>query len=115
MPFWRESAYEFLHPKFWDHMGYRERWERLLSLTPDRALDMEAIEHAYPGRNWTTLLNRIDVRSYAEHPVLIRSEQSGSVIYLTTLRPFGGLGNSPLGVTRNPSGLEWMRKLRSSA
>ncbi|MEQ1823802.1 MAG: hypothetical protein ABL949_14940, partial [Fimbriimonadaceae bacterium] len=107
MPFWRECAYEFLQNSFWDQMGYREAWERLLPISTDRALDMSAIRETWPHAEWEVLLNRIDVRTYKEHPMLIRSEN----LIVTTLRPFGGLGNCPVGVTRNPSGADFLRKL----
>lgn len=107
MPFWRECAYEFLQGSFWDYMGYREAWERLLPMSTDRALDMGAIHETWPDREWEVLMNRIDMRTYKEHPMLIRSGN----IFVTTLRPFGGLGNCPAGISRNPSGAEFLRKL----
>lgn len=111
MPFWRESAYEFSNTAFWDHLGFREQWERLLPLTPDCALDMESLRIAFPGMEWEVLLNRIDVRTYAEHPILARGELVGQRVLVTTLRPFGGLGNCPRGIKRNPSGYEFLVRL----
>ena len=113
MPFWRESAYEFSDGAFWDALGYREKWERLLPMSPDRALDLPGLAQAYPDRDWYVLLNRIDVRTYAEHPVLMRSEGEDGTTFITTLRPFGGLGNCPRGLLKNPSGAEFVRQLRS--
>ncbi len=111
MPFWRESAYEFNGGDFWDRSGYRDAWERFLPMSPDCALDMEALAAAYPEITWETLLNRIDVRTYAEHPILVRGDGGGRRVIATTLRPFGGLGCAPRGVTRNPSGCEFLRRL----
>jgi hypothetical protein len=111
MPFWREAAYEFNYNAFWEQIGYREQWERLLPMTPDRALDMDALKQSYPHIEWEIMLNRIDVRTYAEHPMLVRGEHADQRIVVTTLRPFGGLGNCPRGVARNPSGAEFLTRL----
>lgn len=111
MPFWRESAYEFANSPFWDAVGYREQWERLLPMTPDCVLDEAAVRDAHPGFEWETLLNRIDVRTYREHPVLMSGTKGDRQTIVTTLRPFGGLGSCPRGLRRNPSGAEFLRRL----
>lgn len=111
MPFWRESAYEFSNAAFWDGLGYREKWERIFPMSPDRAFHLDAVRGAYPGLDWEVLLNRIDVRTSAEHPVLVVGKSKDQRVVVTTLRPFGGLGVSPMGVLRNPSGAEFLRKL----
>ena len=109
MPFWREAAYEYLNDRFWEPTGMRDAWARWLPLSPDAALDMKAIADAYPGWEFETLMNRIDVRTYAENPILVRARRGSNELLITTLRPFGGLGIAPRGVTRNPSGIEWLR------
>lgn len=111
MPFWREAAYEFSNAAFWDAVGFREQWERLLPITPDRALDEGALRAGFPGFAWETLLNRIDVRTYAEHPILVRGQSGDRCIFATTLRPFGGLGTCPRGLAKNPSGTEFLMRL----
>lgn len=98
-PFWRESAYEFSDEAFWGAVPFAEKWERLLPVTPDRVLDFDAL----PSLEWEVLMNRIDVRTYDEAPVLARAKGKGTVI-ATTLRPYGGLGIEPAGVLRNPAG-----------
>lgn len=98
MPFWRESAYEFLGD---DAFGLAERWERLVPISPDCALDPAA----FPDHE--VLIRRIDARTYAEHPIAVRS---GTKI-VTTLRLFGGLGIQPIGASRNPSGAELLRAM----
>lgn len=103
MPFWREAAYEF-QEEFWNALHMNECWERLLPVTPDRVISSEWLA----GTKHEVLLRRIDVRTYAEHAVLVRLA-TGPLV--TTLRPFGGLGHSPFGVTRNPSGLHLLRGL----
>ncbi|HTQ11754.1 MAG TPA: hypothetical protein VMI31_16960, partial [Fimbriimonadaceae bacterium] len=97
MPFWRECALEF-HGDAW---GLAERWERLLAISPDRALDPAFL------RDHEVVINRIDTRTYAEHPIAVRTADG----IVTTLRPFGGLGIQPLGLSRNPSGVALLRSL----
>lgn len=96
MPFWREAAYQFTGA--WD---LAERWERLLAISPDCALDPAKLP------DHEVIINRIDVRTYAEHPIAVRTKKG----IITTLRPQGGLGIQPIGVLRNPSGLQLLRSL----
>jgi len=97
MPFWREATYEF-KGEAW---GLAERWERLLAISPDRALDPASLpEHE-------VVMNRIDTRTYQENPIAVRTSEG----IVTTLRPFGGLGVQPWGITRNPSGAEMVRRM----
>ena len=97
MPFWREAAYEFTG----DSWGLADHWERLFPISPDRALDPTQL----PAH--VVVINRIDTRTYAEHPIAVRCEKG----IITTLRPFGGLGVQPLGLTRNPSAVELLRSM----
>ncbi|MFI5385693.1 MAG: hypothetical protein ACHQ50_06180 [Fimbriimonadales bacterium] len=100
MPFWREAAYEF-HGTAW---GLAERWERLLPISPDLALDPEH----WPDHE--AIIRRIDVRTYEEHLIAVRTKDK----IITTLRPFGGLGIQPIGITRNPSGAQLIREMIAS-
>lgn len=109
MPFWREAAFEYRNDKFWEPTGLRDAWARWLPMTPDAALDMTVLAQHYPGWEFEVLMNRIDVRTYAEHPMLIRAVSGSAQMLITTLRPFGGLGIGPRRVTRNPAGIEFMR------
>ncbi len=97
MPFWREAAYEFKNQAW----GLAERWERLLPVSPDCALDPAALP------DHEVIINRIDSRTYQEHPIAVRTKDR----ILTTLRPFGGLGVQPIGVSRNPSGVALLRRM----
>jgi hypothetical protein len=104
-PFWREAAYEFLDDRFWTRIGFRNRWERLLAVSGDRVVDLEALVGRLPrGAQVEVLMNRIDVRTYAEAPVMVRARCGKGRLIATTLRPFGGLGTQPFGVSRNPAG-----------
>ena len=91
MPFWRECAQEFADPAL-------ERWERLLPVSPDRALDPAWLRATFG--DYEVLMNRVDTRTYADRPLLVRA---GSWI-VTTLRPHGGLGSQPPGLRYNPAG-----------
>lgn len=114
-PFWRESAYEFHNAAFWEAMGYREAWERLLPMTTDRVLDADWVRAHWPDYDWETLMNRIDVRTYAEAPLLMAGRRKKDRLFVTTLRPHGGLGNCPSGLARNPSGANFVRQILSLA
>jgi len=101
MPFWREAAYEFVG----DAWGLAERWERFLPISPDRALDPALLP------DHEVIINRIDTRTYAEHPIAVRTKDG----IMTTLRPFGGLGIQPVGITRNPSAVDLLRQIAAES
>jgi hypothetical protein len=98
MPFWRECALEFTGGAW----GLENQWERLLAISPDRALDPASLPEGCE-----TIIKRIDTRTYQEHPIAVRKDRT----ILTTLRPAGGLGIEPLGIARNPSGVELIRAM----
>jgi hypothetical protein len=102
MPFWRECAQEFA-PGLLD--PWADKWERLWAIAPDRALDTKWLEQTLPG--YEVLMNRVDTRTYREHPYVVKA---GNVI-VTTLRPQGGHGAQPFGVSRNPSGAHLLDRL----
>ncbi|RYG26129.1 hypothetical protein EON82_04525 [bacterium] len=98
MPFWRECIQEFKNPSL-------ERWERMLPVSPDGALDPKWLLDRFG--DYEVLMNRVDTRTYAEHPLLVRA---GNWI-VTTLRPQGGLGSQPPGLRHNPAGCALLRYL----
>ena len=106
VPFWRESAYEFRNDEFWDNVPFKDRWERLLPISGDRVIDVDAFARRY-GRDFEVLMNRIDVRTYEEAPVLVRCGGG----FATTLRPFGGLGIQPTSLMANPAGCAFVQAL----
>ncbi len=99
-PFWREAGYEWqsgwLEP-------FRDRWERLLPVSCDRVID----PGAFPGIELETLVNRVDLRTYAEAPIVARADG----LLVTCLRPCGGLGITPEGISANPAGHELLVNL----
>lgn len=108
MPFWREAAYRSIGPE-WEAWGFGNRWDRLVSLSGDAALDPEWLR-ARLGR-YDVLLERIDVRNYRVHPVVVRAETETGSLFVSSLRPFGGLGCQPYGVSRNPAGMQLLRAM----
>lgn len=106
-PFWREAAYEFASGAPFD-----EQWERLLAVSGDRVLDLDVLVSFLPkGASIEILINRVDVRTYHEAPVMIRATWGGASAILTTLRPQGGLGIQPYGLDRNPAGTALISKM----
>jgi hypothetical protein len=95
MPFWRECAQEFA-PGLLD--PWADQWDRHWGFAPDRALDPDWL-HQTVG-DYEVLLNRVDTRTYKEHPYVVRRDN----LIVTTLRPQGGHGAQPYGVKNNPSG-----------
>lgn len=106
-PFWRESGYEFR-----EKAPFEGQWERLLAVSGDRVLDWQSLaENLPPNYQIETILNRVDVRTYVEAPILVRASGNGGTAILTTLRPHGGLGVQPQGISRNPAGCALLRAL----
>ncbi len=103
MPFWRECIHEVPNPRPWLKPFEDYNWHQILPVSTDRALDREALE-AELGMNGTVLLNRIDTRTYAEHPYAMEFDNGKSKFIVTTIRPFGGLGICPWGLKNNPAG-----------
>lgn len=105
-PFWRECALLENSPlglADWDAQ------EQLFDIAPDCALDPGWLDTL--GLDFSTRLLRIDTRSYKEHPYWVGANVGEGKIEITSLRPFGGLGIQPLGVTNNPFGLRFLREL----
>jgi len=106
-PFWREAAYRF-HPG----CPFKEQWEIWLDICPDCALDPAYLVQRWPECEVEPLLTRVDARTYEELPVLVRLKNAtDGTRFVTTIRPYGGLGAQPHGVRHNPAGGEFLRQL----
>jgi hypothetical protein len=106
-PFWREAAYRF-HPG----CPFAEQWEVWLDICPDCVLDPAALTGRWPEAEVVPLLTRVDTRTYEELPVLVRLKgATDGTEFVTTVRPWGGLGSQPYGVRHNPAGGEFLRLL----
>lgn len=104
MPFWREAAYEFV-----TGAPFQDQWERLLAVSGDVAIDPAFIAENLPKEaKVEILMNRVDVRTYQESPVLVKITGAKGAAVLTTLRPYGGLGIQPRGLAKNAAGCALM-------
>lgn len=113
-PFWREAAYEAVEDDpLWSVLGAWDRWERWLAVSGDSSLDLDVLARILPVGDpaWVSVLNRVDTRTYEETPIVLRA---GSAL-VTTLRPEGGLGVQPHGLSRNPAGAALLWALAQTA
>ncbi len=111
MPFWRECAFEFsslLSEGEWLAVRFGE-WHRLWSIAPDRALDPKWLKEKLG--DYQVRMNRIDTRTYREHPYIAFAKVGRGQVIVTTLRPDGGHGAQPFGVSNNPSGSVLLSRL----
>ena len=106
MPFWRECAQEFA-PGLMDL--FNQKWERLWGVAPDCALDPDWLEQRLG--EYETLMNRVDARTNRENHYVARAKVGKGTVVVTTLRPHGGHGAQPYGVSRNPSGAALLARL----
>lgn len=107
-PFWRECTYKFEGKGFWNHLHMQDAWERFLPISTDRVLELSILPE---GFEIEAQMVRVDTRTFVEAPVLVYGKAEGKTYVFTTLRPFGGLGNCPSGITRNPGGWWFLRQL----
>lgn len=102
-PFWRECIQEFRSDPSLD--AFKGHWSRLLPISSDSALNPEWLEQKF-GSVGDVKLNRIDTRTYQELPLLTEYALGNGSITISTLRPFGGLGDQPGRLAWNPAGCE---------
>lgn len=112
-PFWRESAYTFAEDPFLREVPLAERWGRLHAVSGDRVIDVARLGLPEDAAV-EVLIQRVDVRTYEEAPVLLRARWGGGELLATTLRPDGGLGVQPSGLVRNPAGAALLAGLLGS-
>lgn len=106
-PFWREAFQENSDALIW-----RQCWEMFLAVSPDRVIDLDALQEAVGKlEDLEVLINRIDTRTYREDPILIRAKVGKGTLVATTLRPYGGLGIQPVCVMNNPAGAALLESL----
>ncbi|MBX7134248.1 MAG: hypothetical protein K1X67_16365 [Fimbriimonadaceae bacterium] len=97
----RETSAGSLHP--WEDGGidFEGQWERLFPIAGDCVLDPDFLKQF---DNPKILLQRIDMRTYQEHAVLIEVQTEVGKLFISTLRPQGGLGCQPTSLKWNPVG-----------
>jgi len=107
MPFWRCGIAEYPTALCHD-IGIADNWTRLLAATPESVIEPHWLQKMSHGRKVITHMRRIDTRSYEEHDLLVELEGG---LFITTLRPFGGIGSFASGLKNNPSGIDWTKSL----
>jgi hypothetical protein len=105
-PFWREAMKLFSPHPVWErfpHDGWTDL--RFYGLTPDAWLERDGLRAQFPGVERRDVLTRVDARAttVGDYAVELRSANGGRVL-ATTLRPDGGLGDTPPGLWRNVAG-----------
>jgi hypothetical protein len=111
LPFWREAVKIIEPHPAWGDFPH-EGWVNLqfYGLATDFALDTEQREHAQP------ILRRLDARTMRLHEYATALHLGEGRAIVSTLRFEGGLGDQPLGITRNPAAAHllscWIRYLQ---
>ncbi len=120
MPFWREGVKVLdPHPAWGDfpHEGWTDL--QFFGVTPDRALDLAALDldavAARGERPYERVLTRVDARTGAVHAYAAVLPWGEGRLFATTLRFGGGLGEQAAGLGRNVCAQEllatWLRWL----
>ncbi len=115
-PYWRESAYQCelgSSGRYWSSpednreplAWFSGTWEVHDPVSPDRVIDLDALYAHLPKKSEIkVLINRIDLQTYKEAPIMVEVRCGKGRMLATTLRPYGGLGCQPYGVMNNPAG-----------
>jgi hypothetical protein len=120
-PFWREAVKLFAPHELWDsfpHKGFVDL--QFFGLATDLALEARGLAGLLPELSRvTTVLRRLDARSFAMHEYLVEARVGGGAMLATTLRLAGGQGSQPTGMARNVAGrallgamVAWLDALR---
>ncbi len=102
-PFWRESV-PWFEPEI-RHLDDDRIWA---PISPDGALDPAWLDGEL-GEGWSALAWRVDTRTYERLPLIARCSDRRRIA--AAARPWGGLGDQPLGLKNNPAGLHMIREL----
>jgi hypothetical protein len=108
-PWFRESCWSW-EGGLWSENGWVNEWDLLSMVAGDRVLTPAWLNENWGG--WEPLLVRLDTRTFERSPVAVKTSDG---VIVTTLRPHGGLGIQPTGVSRSPAGTQLMRILRRAA
>lgn len=111
LPFWREAMRLFDPNPLWADLPHEGETSALFyGLASDAAFDLAAVRTALgPDAEITPALTRVDARTFATHGYLLTARVGQGLLLLTTLRPQGGLGDEPSGLTRNVAGAWLLR------
>ncbi|WP_395094872.1 glycoside hydrolase [Armatimonas sp.] len=115
LPFFREAMRLFEDHPSWGNFPHEKSTDFLLyGLASDCAFEPEAMQQVL-GVPLTPILTRVDARSSLLHAYVCEAQVGAGRLLLTTLRPYGGLGDQPSGLKRAICGvgllhawLEWL-------
>lgn len=115
LPFFREAMRLFEDHPSWGSFPHEKTTDFLFyGLASDCAFDPVALQQAL-GVPVAPILTRVDARTSKLHAYICEAQVGVGRLLLTTLRPYGGLGDQPSGLKRAVCGtallqnwLEWL-------
>lgn len=118
LPFWREGVKLVEPHPAWGDFPHEWRVDNQFSgMATDLALDTRSL----PTGSYRPILRRLDARTMAIHDYAAELAVGSGRLLVTTLRFEGGLGDQPLGISRNTSAayllsrwVTWLGAQRSS-
>ena len=109
LPFFREAMRLFEDHASWGSFPHEKTTDFLFyGLASDCAFEPEALSQVL-GAPLTPILTRVDARSSALHAYVCEAQVGAGRLLLTTLRPYGGLGDQPSGLKRAVCGVALLR------
>lgn len=111
VPFWREAMRLFDGHPSWGAFPHENRADFCFyGLAADAAFEMDKVQAVLgPEARLTPVLTRVDARSFALHAYTFAAEVGTGRMLCTTLRPQGGLGDQPSGLSRHVAGTYLLR------
>jgi hypothetical protein len=112
MPFWREAMRLFEPHPSWGAFPHEKHTNFCFyGLASDCAFDIPKVQ-AILGQEaiLEPVLTRVDARSSALHGYIMAGRLGSGAFLLTTLRPHGGLGDQPTGLSRHITGAWLLRQ-----
>ncbi|WP_309717451.1 hypothetical protein [Armatimonas sp.] len=109
LPFFREAALLAHDHPSWGSFPYEKNADVLLyGVAPDCAFEPEALQQLL-GVPLSPVLTRTDARSAQVHAYVCEVQVGAGKLLLTTLRPYGGLGDQPSGLQHAVCGVSLLR------
>lgn len=108
LPFFREALRLFENHPSWGSFPHEKTTDLLFyGLASDCALELDALQSF--GVALTPILTRVDARTSKLHSYICEAQVGAGKLLLTTLRPYGGLGDQPSGLERATCGVALLR------
>ena len=109
LPFFREAMRLFEDHTSWGKFPHEKTTDYLLyGLASDCAFEPEPLSQVL-GFPLTPILTRVDARSSQMHAYVCEAQVGAGRLLLSTLRPYGGLGDQPSGLKRAVCGVALLR------